>query len=385
MFKQTSRKSLCILLLVAVTLSLGLLSSRAKAETQATGWKLQQVDKNGRGRAALALDTSSRPHVAYYGADNLGQHGLKYAFFDGTTWNIEMVDSNTNAAYTSIAVDRLDRPQIVYYDSRSKDLQYAIFDIDWALSVIDSSGDVGRSPDIQVDSLSLPHVAYWDATNEAVKYAWFDGTTWNKSTVDDMSDCNGYAPTISLALGPSDQPYISYSSCKTFKLKYAYKSSGGWVSKVVDPNSENVHYSDIAVDSEGGIHIGYRSRGLKYAYKKGSGWSFLSVDGNFLAGNFISIGIDSSFRPHFSYTRTTRDGEEELRHAYNDGFGWKSEKLLVHSDLHSFDNTSLVVSSKDKLFLAFWDGEANDVEYATSKVQFTIVHVYLPFTLSVHK
>ena len=385
MFRFISRKSLRVLLLVVVILSLGFLSSRALAETQATGWNFELVDENGQGRAALALDPSSRLHIAYYGIDDLGQRGLKYAFYDGAIWNIEMVDNNTSASYITIAADDLNRPHIAYYDSRNKELRYATYDIEWALSVIDDKGDVGRSPDIQVDSLNLPHVAYWDQTNEAVKYARFDGAKWNIETVADMSGCNGYLPTVSLALDPSNKPHISYDSCKSHNLKYAHKESGSWVLKTVDSNTNSGRFSDIVVDSKGGIHISYRATGLMYAYNDGTGWKISKADTGFLAGSFSSIGVDSNFRPHISYVNTTIDGAVELRHAYYNGFGWISELLLTRTNPGSFDNTSLAVSPDNKIFLAFWDGQPNSVRYATSKVKSTIVSVYLPFALSLHK
>jgi hypothetical protein len=200
-----------------------------------------------------------------------------------------------------------------------------------------------------------------------------------------MSGCNGYLPTVSLALDPSNKPHISYDSCKSHNLKYAHKESGSWVLKTVDSNTNSGRFSDIVVDSKGGIHISYRATGLMYAYNDGTGWKISKADTGFLAGSFSSIGVDSNFRPHISYVNTTIDGAVELRHAYYNGFGWISELLLTRTNPGSFDNTSLAVSPDNKIFLAFWDGQPNSVRYATSKVKSTIVSVYLPFALSLHK
>jgi len=51
---------------------------------------------------------------------------LKYAFFDGYAWHIEIVDSlGYEGLYTSLALDASDRPHVAYYYLDNGDLKYA--------------------------------------------------------------------------------------------------------------------------------------------------------------------------------------------------------------------------------------------------------------------
>jgi hypothetical protein len=84
------------------------------------------------GYLGLALDEAGYPHICYahqywpYGAE------LKYAFYDGSTWHITMVDDNGYAgSHCSIALDTQGRPHIAYGEhpeSLVSHLKYAYLD-----------------------------------------------------------------------------------------------------------------------------------------------------------------------------------------------------------------------------------------------------------------
>ena len=72
---------------------------------------------------SLALDPSGRPHGSYHDWDN---EDLKYAYYDGTAWWKEVLDSaGTVGEYNSLALDAQGRPHISYYDATLGDLKYA--------------------------------------------------------------------------------------------------------------------------------------------------------------------------------------------------------------------------------------------------------------------
>ena len=73
---------------------------------------------------SIDIDSMSRPHISY-----AGQY-LRYAKWDGTKWNKEIVDSAGFTEYQTIAkiaLDSFDRPHISYYDKTNGDLKYAWF------------------------------------------------------------------------------------------------------------------------------------------------------------------------------------------------------------------------------------------------------------------
>ncbi len=96
------------------------------ATLTASGWNITTVDSGigvGLG-SSMALDSHGYPHISYY---NAGDGELRYAWWNGTAWNIKIADSQlgSNLQYTSIKMDSKDNAHISYYDSVNKTLKYA--------------------------------------------------------------------------------------------------------------------------------------------------------------------------------------------------------------------------------------------------------------------
>ena len=62
---------------------------------------------------SLALDSRGRPHIAYYDITYPGTTGIKYAWYDGRSWQYEVVDrTGYPGQYISLALDSNDRPHL---------------------------------------------------------------------------------------------------------------------------------------------------------------------------------------------------------------------------------------------------------------------------------
>jgi hypothetical protein len=69
------------------------------------------------------MDTNDNPHISYFDASDVD---LKYATFNGSTWQIETVDSAGGVGrYTSIALDAKGHPRIAYLNFTDHNLKYA--------------------------------------------------------------------------------------------------------------------------------------------------------------------------------------------------------------------------------------------------------------------
>ena len=70
-------------------------------------WFLDEVNKSGSGGDydSLTLDSSGKPHISYRDP----YWGLRYAYWDGETWSISLVDGTVDPkSSTSIALASLD-------------------------------------------------------------------------------------------------------------------------------------------------------------------------------------------------------------------------------------------------------------------------------------
>lgn len=77
-------------------------------------WYYYVVDSDSPigGSTALVFDSQDRPTIAYRGTE--GRSILKFARFDGESWEITRVDP-AGAKRVALALDRSDNPHIVYH------------------------------------------------------------------------------------------------------------------------------------------------------------------------------------------------------------------------------------------------------------------------------
>ena len=133
-------------------------------------WTTEIVDGQTAGPyCSLALDSVGRPRIAYRYYEG---HSIRYAVRgDGGTWTFyDFETDNDEESYISMALDTMDRPHVSYYDgyilSQPHDLKYAYFNgSSWNAVVVDASGQVGRGSSLALDSRNLPHISYYDETN----------------------------------------------------------------------------------------------------------------------------------------------------------------------------------------------------------------------------
>ncbi len=251
-------------------------------------WTIQTIDPSG-GGGTLMLDSKDRPHVVYT-ADN----SLKYAVLNGNSWNIQTIDSSESPIFYSMALDSNGNPHVAYFTyhsaqnnvngSETEDLKYAVWNgSSWNIQTIDRVNvfvDAG-TPSIVLDSKNYPHILYdesvvfkyynqytWNNlsfySTDNIKYASWTGKSWQIQTVVSNSTENG-----NLVLNSNQQPsfyYIhesftynpspNYNSFKTTDTpNYVYWNGHNWLSRTIDTNPFPFGQTFLKLDSSGNPNI----------------------------------------------------------------------------------------------------------------------------------
>jgi len=383
------RLTLTLLLLSLATWpSVGLASQlpeqHDRIKTNAIAWRIEIADDDGGVYPSLALDSAGLPHVSY-GGNRAGTYiyGLKYAYHNGSAWQIEMVDEEISPGWeTSIALDVLDHPHIAYHDAHEA-LRYAYNDgSTWDIQIVDSGSDVGEDASLELDSGGVPHIAYTDLTSKAIRYAQLVGTEWQTETVTTMP--GAYNITLDLALDSADHPRLCFyddDPAGDTRFKYAYHDGTVWQFETIDGDVfYNGQECSIALDSQDHPHLSYRDSGLWYAHKPTS-WQVTLVDDDFFAGDTSSLVLDHLDRPRIAFSDWDTEPpsyEEQLQYARLDS-GWQIETVDVAGETSRYADESLALDADDQPHIAYWDLGPDDLKYAAAPR--ICCRIYLPIVV----
>lgn len=226
-----------------------------------SGWFTETVVTGSTGGQCSLAMYDGKPYISY--ADTtIGIRDLMFAYKEDGVWQTELVDDGGSYAdyvgsHSSLEFDANGTPHISYckWDSdvasRSyDDLKYAFHNgTGWEVETVDTGGTFGRVGEytsLEIDSKGRPHISYFDMVNGDLKYAYLTASGW----VIEVALAGGGAHT-SLALDPNDNPHISHFSGG---LKYTYKLGGIWYSEQV-MGSGTGQYSSLAIDDMGYVHM----------------------------------------------------------------------------------------------------------------------------------
>ncbi|MFA5858612.1 MAG: fibronectin type III domain-containing protein [Elusimicrobiota bacterium] len=201
---------------------------------------------------SIILDNLNNVHISYYSNGKLA-----YAKFNGICWSTQTVDSATDTGYnTSIALDSYGNPCISYRDQSSgvdnSDLRYARWNgTTWDLETVESVGNVGWWNTMVVDSENKPHIVYLDSTMTTFKHAT-KSSSWNIQSVND----SGWYPSI--VLDGNSNIHMVYMGSQ-YDLKYAKWDGVAWSTQTID-SLDNVGWgASILIDANGILNISYNS------------------------------------------------------------------------------------------------------------------------------
>lgn len=339
-------------------------------------WQTEDVDKSGNVGIdpAIALDSSSIPHICYYDQDN---GDLKYAVRN-PSWETEIVDSDGDVGEESgIAVDSSGNPHVSSnHGDLTNILVYATKSGgSWSVQNFEQPENYHvTSTSIGLDSSDNPHIVYNIQENSddvtlvdyMVRYTYYDGSSWHVENV------AARGQDVFMAIDSADNTHVSFrvedqnDGDNIYRLTYAKRVSGTWIITTVDSSTNVGGDTGIAVDSSNNPHIVYRDYGnatVKYAYYDGTSWSTQNVDANGGANEGTKIAVDSSGNPHIVYAV---DSTEQLLYAVLSGGSWSTEVI----DL--MGNPAIAMDSSDRPHVAHnhtWGESSTDEEYLRYSVR----------------
>jgi len=138
---------------------------------------------------SLVLDGQDHPHISYH-----TQTALRYAAWDGVSWQIETIDAVDTGSYeygTSLALDAYGHPHIAHVSADGDSLLYSLDDgSGWTTEVACAiPSESGGDPSLVLDGTGRPRIAFHQGWYVGLGYAWNDdptGISSGESSVDPL-------------------------------------------------------------------------------------------------------------------------------------------------------------------------------------------------------
>jgi hypothetical protein len=349
-------------------------------------WKVVLVDqgdgidkyKRVGSYTSIVVDKDDRPHIVYQDFDT---YDLKYARPNNLgVWKEEFVMTSGKVGYyNSITVDGQNRIHVSYYDLSNGNLMHLRRGDDggWTNQIAAKEGNVGLFSSIVTDGDNMPGITYLDLTEGEVRYVHFNKLTnkWDKSTVNRSSDVG---VSSSLALSPDGAPYISYMNETTDQLKFARTyGTDHWFLSTLLTEPHAGAFSSVALKDGYLPRIAFYNMdygGLLYAYQSGAFWFFENVDvskvdedGNrafYNTGLYVDMALDSNGDPHVSYYNAD---EGDLMYAYRNPITTDWITRTIDTGISGGDvgmYTSIAIDAFDKPHISYYDPGKADLKHA---------------------
>jgi len=335
-------------------------------------WIIQTVDsENDVGKyTSLSFDKNGNPGISYIGFDV-----IKYAYFNGIYWNIEIAGSWSFNGYcdTSLAFDNSLNPAIatIHIPWDASMVRYVFYNIvSWEIDFIDKTS--GGYTSLAFDSFGNPAVSYQYRSNPGgsiiragLAYAHFDGIDWNIEYIDDSGTTGFYN---SLAFDSSGHPGISYYESYIYSpslgndLKFACHDGNSWRVETVDSGGNTGMWTSLSFDSIDLPGISYYDKtngDLKYAHFNGINWDIQTVDSIGNVGEYSSLAYDLSGNPCISYYDRTNN---DLKYARFNGSIWEIEVVEAAGDVGSY--SSLAFDPSGNPAISYYDATNGDLKFA---------------------
>jgi hypothetical protein len=298
---------------------------------------------------AMAYDTAGKLWVAYY---DTASHNLKYALrnADGTWAQLadNVIDAGTAPTgyspdvgqMVTMTIERGGLPGVAYYDATNADLKYAHYNgSTWDVAIVESYRTTGYYPSIAYNpGTNRPAIAYHYATNGDLRLRQFNGTNWGCDA--DYQWVDGQADNVGrfcvLALDRTGRWAIGYDDSTNGAAKYAFQGTGGvWSVRMVDNvPQQDVAFTSLAFDSGNRPALAYYDTylaDLKFA--KGSDASATTFNAEVLAakntaGKYTNLTYDTATNKFTVYYNLEAGGVTKINYLTGNTGAWGAAQTL---------------------------------------------------------
>lgn len=252
---------------------------------------------------------------------------------------------------------------------------------EWVTEHVAFMGDVGSDVSMGVDSQGALHIAYYNGA--PVHQLWYatrpaDGGPWTNEVIDGTFLAGR---VTAMAIDADDGVHLSYYASQARNLHYAYKPAGeSWTVELAATGNVGLG-SDIAVDSNGVVHISHMglNRVPRYTFGSLGAWtteSAMATPVGFNGGTEdTSIAIDETDGSvHMCMGGETLNGTSGqlsarlLAYGYRSPIGaWTRETIEGGSGAPFVGrNCDLVLDDTGAVHIAHFDTGNADLRYATN-------------------
>jgi hypothetical protein len=379
-----------LFILVSVLLLLTLLStlpfnkvSQALADSESpqtaiiTAWQTERVTDTKAfawmGDRSMRVDSNGNIHIAY-GADH-----LYYAYYNGSTWTKETVDSRYGVGlYASLALDSANHPYVSYYDASTGSLMFtrkvgAAWDTPIALDTPNMASaftfNEGEGPSLE--GLPVNQV-------DIQKWADMQANSVNTDASIQLSFlAKGRGLYTSIALDTFDNPHIAYYDAANGNLKYAFKGYSNWSINTIDADNDTGLFASIAVGRDATdkkfTHFSYydaTAKDLRYAKWSATDAKVIertSVDGNSNddVGQYTSMALtyENDQKPRISYYVYVDSSNAFLKFAKYNGSSWEKQ-LVTPAGQQSGKFTSLALDKNNTPHITYLNTSSSRLKLA---------------------
>ena len=340
------------------------------SEASAFQYTIKCPDQNAKVNFyGIALDANGNPGIGYIcgtGALNSGGNVLKFAHWDGSSWDTKTVDSNCINWDVSVAYNqKTGHPGIVYnYGGK---LAYYDSSRGWVTEQV-TARPAGYRGSLAYDKDGNPTIALREGSgkNVGLKLATRDSQTgaWSFQMVDNGA-ANGYPSLAYDSTGT--RPAITYHTTTTsgksitYSIKCAWYDSSNWVIRTIASSPNPFAYrtylnlmTSVAFDVNDRPAVEYICAApdkltvdMKIAHWTDAGWSteFVVNEGSICNPGKPSL-IYAGGIPYICYCSNPANENAKIKLAYKNGDRYATELVdILTLDYGTFSTTMGVKAS----------------------------------------